>query len=119
MHDFSAEEVENANNKTNTEEKKDIVASSTTKVSVKEEIAKLRTSSEKPDLTKQGKPPSKTDIVQGTVLAKPKTMEEKSESIKRDMKSGSIQKQDVEAKPVKPSEVKKDESVKGSQTSEG
>ena len=123
--------------KTKTDDTKETEEGKSPRTSVKDMIAELRNSGgDQPGSPKQGrpssktegklpskaeeKPSSKTESTRGTALSKPKTEENvKEESVKRDSKSGSDKKADVEVKSVKSAEVIEDESVKSAHSPEG
>ena len=114
MHEISVDEnkdAEKADDKTKIDKKKETAEKPATKTSVKDEI-KLRNSADKSDLSKQERPPSKTDTDEGTSLSKP----DKEEAVKTDSNSSNVQKSEAE---VKTSDDKKGDSVKDEQTTEG
>ena len=115
MHEISVDEnkdAEKADDKTKIDKKKETAENPATKTSVKDEI-KLRNSADKSDLSKQERPPSKTDTDQGTSLSKP---DKEEAAVKTDSKSSNVQKSEAE---VKTSDDKKGDSVKDEQTTEG
>ena len=142
LHDISAEDVEKMLEKTKEDDTKETEEAKSPRTSVKDMIAGLRNSGgDQPGSPKQerplsktegrpsskteGKTPSKTDSTKGVALSKPKTEENvKDEYVKRDSKSDSDKKAEVDDKSNNKSdhksiEVKEDDSVKSAHSPEG